>query len=303
MANSTILYACTTGGLAILNKPGTLPEWLPPRRVLEGETVAAAWADPGPPIMVLAAVGDTLMLSANGGRTSESVGAKQTHAAVTYLAYREDRHTIYAALQDGTLWRSTDSGALWEALPDLPGAGRTVSLLPEGEEAYLLLDQGGITALYSGNPDTGGWKPISTEGIEVRAIATAQDTGVLYALTPGGIAVRDAADGSWKSLQGSPQDGQALTLIPGANPATLEIVVGTPAGIAVGPDAGATWHTPELPQPGSVTALARDPERRDRLYAVTETGYLFESANRGQSWQPINAAPLAPVLSLYVVRI
>ena len=54
---------------------------------------------------------------------------------------------------------------------------------------------------------------------------------------------------------------------------------------------------------GGVTALARDPERRDRLYAATATGYLYESGNRGQTWQPINERPTGPVNSLYVIRL
>ena len=58
-----------------------------------------------------------------------------------------------------------------------------------------------------------------------------------------------------------------------------------------------------LPGAGAITSIARDPERRDRLYAATGTGLLFESGNRGVHWQPVNAAPVAPVRSLYVVRI
>ena len=69
MANSSILYACTHGGLAIFNKPGTLPEWLPPRMVLEGQEVTSVWGEPGPPIRVLTATNGMVMLSENGGRT------------------------------------------------------------------------------------------------------------------------------------------------------------------------------------------------------------------------------------------
>ena len=76
MANATIIYACTQDGLLIFNKPGTLTEWLPPRMALEGRAVLSAWAEPGPPIRVLAAVangdagvggmGGELLLSACG---------------------------------------------------------------------------------------------------------------------------------------------------------------------------------------------------------------------------------------------
>src|SRR4051794_9065960 len=74
MANSTIIYACTDDGLAIFNRPGTLPEWLPPRRVLRGVRVGAAWGEPGPPMRVLVIGDGKLLLSENGGRTWVPVG-------------------------------------------------------------------------------------------------------------------------------------------------------------------------------------------------------------------------------------
>src|SRR6476661_3922178 len=92
MANSTILYACTHTGLAIFNKPGTLPEWLPPRPVLQGKEVTSAWGEPGPPIRVLAAVDGALQLSENGGRTWEpaSLGADAGSSPFMSIFYVAD---------------------------------------------------------------------------------------------------------------------------------------------------------------------------------------------------------------------
>jgi photosystem II stability/assembly factor-like uncharacterized protein len=193
MANSTILYACTDDGLAIFNKPGTLPEWLPPRMVLQGKVITAVWAEPGPPIRVLVDVQGTILLSENGGRT-------------------------------------------WEDAPS--------------DSKIPLDDQSAIDYEAS-----------------------------------------------------LPQDHQALVAIPGATGVPPALVVGTKDGLQGSPDGGVTWHSPELPHGGGVTALARDPERRDRLYAATSTGYLYESGNRGQSWQSINAQPVAPVRCICVIRI
>ena len=49
--------------------------------------------------------------------------------------------------------------------------------------------------------------------------------------------------------------------------------------------------------------LERDPERRDRLYAGTDTGHIYESGNRGQTWQAVNPTPTHPIQYLYVIRI
>src|SRR5438874_10699818 len=83
MANVTTIYACTQNGLYIFNKPGTLPEWLPPKHVLEDRPVLSAWAEPGLHVRVLAvarpgnqtdehADGGELLLSENGGRSWEA---------------------------------------------------------------------------------------------------------------------------------------------------------------------------------------------------------------------------------------
>ena len=58
----------------------------------------------------------------------------------------------------------------------------------------------------------------------------------------------------------------------------------------------------KLPQPGGVTVLVRDPERRDRLYAATATGHIFESGNRGLGWQSVSAGPAGQINYLYIIR-
>ncbi|MEO8286670.1 MAG: hypothetical protein ABI670_09565 [Chloroflexota bacterium] len=236
MANSTILYACTDDGLAIFNKPGTLPEWLPPRHVLPGKHVTSAWGEPGPPIRVLAVADGTLLLSENGGRTWDAVGPEAgASGSVVSLSYEEAGHVLFAHL-DGGVWQSTDGGATWQVQP----AG-TLPTAPDDQNA------GYIASL--------------------------------------------------------PADMLAYVLVPGAAGMPPALVVGTSAGLEVSQDGGTTWTQPTLPQEGAVTALARDPERRDRLYAATDGGYLAESGNRGQTWQAINTEPLARVASIYVVRI
>ncbi|HYO50843.1 MAG TPA: hypothetical protein VEW94_13410 [Chloroflexia bacterium] len=180
MANATIIYACTPDGLVILTRPGTLPEWLPPRRVLVGRHLASVWGEPGPPIRVLAVANGELLLSENGGRS----------------------------------WETVEVGS---------------------------------------------------------AVISASQV--------------------------------AMLAVPGAEGKPPALVVGTASGLAVSPDGGASWQVIEMPQQGGVVALARDPERRDRIYAATDTGYVFESGNRGQAWQQVNATPLPPVSYLYVVRI
>ncbi len=314
MANSTILYACTHDGLAIFNKPGTLPEWLPPRMVLKGQEVTSAWAEPGPPIRVLAAVDGSIMASENGGRTWEAAGPKVAGRASTFMSifYVADAETLFAVQYDGGLWKSVDGGGSWGKLASLPAEGCVLALEPAAGavgEFYALVGESEGTALYVGNPDSGRWTAVGDDGLrdlELVTIGQAGDQG-LYGLTPSGIVGIEAGEEAGRVAitprGAAPGDGQALAVIPGAVSMHPALVVGTQAGIGVSPDGGLTWNTPGLPHGGGVTVFARDPERRDRLYAAVGGGYLLESGNRGADWQEINAKPVGPVGYLFVLRI
>jgi photosystem II stability/assembly factor-like uncharacterized protein len=109
------------------------------------------------------------------------------------------------------------------------------------------------------------------------------------------------AGGTWTQVTDSPAGVAALQVVPGAVGKPPALVVGTSEGLKVSPDGGESWHSGGIDQ--SVTCFARDPERRDRLYASTAEGLIFESGNRGQAWTQVNATPLSPVTSLFVVRI
>jgi photosystem II stability/assembly factor-like uncharacterized protein len=300
MANSTIIYTATEDGLAIFNKPGTLPEWLPPRPALQGELVNAAWGEPGPPIRVVAAVERGLLLSENGGRTWESVGPDAEDGPVALLYHDEDEGALYAVRLDGSTFVSTDGGATWDVAGAVP-AGGTLTALARADlpgELFVLVEGSG---LYVGNPRHNTWQGIT--GADVHAFASLPGGRSLFVSTGSGVAASEARGTPWQLLHGSPAGGRAIAAIPGNDPSRTALVVGTQDGISVSPDAGVSWQKPAMPGAGAITAIARDPERRDRRYAATDTGLLFESGNRGVEWQAVNVSPVAPVRALYVVRI
>lgn len=318
MAKSTILYACTSGGLAIFNKPGTLLEWLPPRMVLEGQEVTSVWGEPGPPIRVLTTTNGTLMLSENGGRTWSNVTLPTSNidSPVMALFYEPTTDVLFAVRYNGHLAMSADEGATWEPLPSLPAEGCPLSLqlthkTKHDNHFYFLLGESERNVLYLGNPNHGDWRELASDTLEEHepcVLSVASDSGNLYALTLGGVLTidvegREDKTVSAKLLAGSPANGQTLVVIPGSDPAQPALIVGTSDGIQTSAGGGTTWQTAQLPNSGGVAAVERDPERRDRLYAGTDTGYIFESGNRGQTWQTVNPTPTHPIQCLYVVRI
>jgi len=225
VANATILYACTAEGLFILTKPGTLTEWLPPRRALQGQAVTSVWAEPGPPIRVLAVSEGQLLSSENGGRTWEAVEPFDDSTPITALVQAGDPPAVCVTAEDGRSAVSHDGGVTWSALED--GA----------------------------------------------------------------------------AIAGLSSDVQVALVLPGPAGKPPALIRGTQSGLDVSADGGETWGSVDLPVPGGVATLARDPERRDRLYAATESGYLLESGDRARTWHVINASPLPRAGYLFAIRI
>jgi hypothetical protein len=298
MANATILYACTEGGLAILNKPGTLPEWLPTRSVLQNERVTSVWADPGPPIGVAAVVAGQLRVSENGGRTWEVADPGGEP-----LVLWERDGMIFTALVGGGVAGSRDGGVMWETMPPLPieiTGARYAGVGEGGMSMLVVFTQAGGGRLLVGDPQDGSWQtPLTTATSDA---AYVEGHGY-FALTPAGIHRGEIDGQEWDEVPGAPSGGRALVAIPGAAGKPPSLLVATPQGLVASADGGESWSPTDLPAKGSITAFARDPERRDRLYAALSTGYLLESGNRGQSWDPVNSQPLAPVTALYAIRI
>ncbi len=299
MANATILYGCTPEGLVILTRPGTLPEWLPPRRVLAEKAVTSVWAEPGPPIRVLAVASGGLIVSENGGRTWIDI---QMPAPITSLFSFGEPPNLLAVMQGGQLLSSPDNGATWEELPTLSEHGDVRSFCVTDSRIYLVLEQEGQTTLLAGNPRVEEWRTL-VSGEMITAVACDLPAGNLYAGFTDGVRLSSNGGMSWTTLAGSPSSSEVIAVIPGVAGKSPTLVVGTDLGVRVSQDGGVLWQEADLGEAGGVSAIARDPERRDRLYVATSTGYLFESGNRGQSWERINPSPLPPATYLYVLRI
>ena len=67
----------------------------------------------------------------------------------------------------------------------------------------------------------------------------------------------------------------------------------------------ADWSVvaPDPAAPSPVTALVPDPERRERVYAGTQAGQIYTSADRGKTWTRLDVPPLPPLHHIFVLRI
>jgi hypothetical protein len=307
MANATILYACTERGLAIINKPGTLPEWLPPRRALVEESVTDVWAEPGPPIRVAAIAGGALQVSDNGGRTWQSVELPAAPLAIWGREGEGDGEkgaNLYVAMHGGRVVGSVDAGATWTERTPLPieiTGARHAGEGPADTSLLMAFTQAGGGRLLVGDPESGSWQTPYTAATSSGAYVAGNET--FYALTPSGLVFGQLNGQEWDPVPGAPTGGTTLAAIPGPMDKPPALLVGGPDGLSVSQDGGASWSVATLLANGAVVAVTRDPERRDRVYVALSSGFIYESGNRGQSWEAVNAQPLPNISVLYAIRI
>ncbi|HMA38119.1 MAG TPA: hypothetical protein VKY74_26965 [Chloroflexia bacterium] len=337
MANATLLHIGTRQGLVVASKPGTSPEWHITRRTLDDQAITAVVLGAALPLRLLAAVPAVgLFHSGNNGR-DWLLSLPRDVALLVADPRQPDR--IYAALGPATdavaaddtgpagpIMGTVDGGLSWQPLAPLPAAAARVlslALTAEGDgRIWVGLDAGGI--LYSA--DGTRWQGLGlglAPAIPVRAlVAAGPDPSDLFAATPAGIyrlaAGQRADDGAWKGtslawrLVGADTPPDIVQLLPIGRPpapaaaAPAILAVDQDGGLWRGAGVGQEWSWQALWPAGAqaagpvqATALAGHPHYPDRAYAATRAGRIYETRDRGTSWEDIHLAP-GEVLSLAV---
>jgi photosystem II stability/assembly factor-like uncharacterized protein len=205
------------------------------------------------PILLLASLALGLLASsvtAQSGRW-ERIGPEGGHVRV--LAAAPSRPgTVYAGVDAGGVFRSSDRGFTWTLVGQGLGIGGLVRALGvdarSPETAYAVVDD----ELFKTVDGGASWRRIVPRQLRRgEGISTVQvhprRAGNLYIVAGAGRLLRSA-------------------------------------------DGGATWTvlpSPSSPSARDITLLAIDPAEPDALYAATEVG-LFKSRNGGARWFPIN---------------
>lgn len=214
-------------------------------------------------------------------------GVGEPQPAVLYAAW-EPRDGEGAAL-----FRSTDEGAIWEAL-ELPADSVPVAWAGDGGERVAVGTQRGALLLSSDRGDT--WQ-VEARNLEILSLAWGSDGSLyvgtdrqgLYRLATGEKLGTAGINHRITGTQGELASARIvdLTLVEGrlfaATPTTLFYTDEVEA-LAAGGMAGSVAWTKSMPVPGIVTALAATD--RHRVYVGTATSGVYRSADEGQTWQP-----------------
>ncbi len=342
MAGRTELYVGTIQGLLVCRRGDGAAAWHPIRRTLEARPVTQVVPGLGGPRHLLAlARGEGVFQSADGGQewrlrlpalVTCLLNVPQDPGRV--YAGLAARAAQTGTAQLGDVMVSHDGGVVWSAVGPLPGTPADISVLtlavtttpPDSPVLWAGLSGGGVVASYDGGASW-QWR---RSGLALRTPITRLTPlrarrPALYAAGGGGIAyldLRQATAGppgatavwqrSYPPLHGDSTlvgPGTPIHLLPLGRAATsVRLLASDTRGLLWGSDdGGATWALLNsadtgLPAHEFVTALIADPFATDHVLLGTAAGIVYESADRGVTWLPLDLAAGGAVLALAVGR-
>lgn len=183
------------------------------------------------------------------------------------------------------LHESSDGGVTWNAVEALAGVVPSqLSLDPASETLFVTSARGVHVSVDLGVTWALHHQGLNAEWIESLA-ADPSTPGTFYALVDG---VAKTTDGGMVWSRVLEAETRGLALAPSA-PQT--IYVGSPDGIRVSHDAGATWSAPGVGSTPLYSVFAVSPSSASVAYGVTVTAgptyRLIKTVDGGVSWMPV----------------
>lgn len=233
-----------------------------------GRTFTRPEGSPSGPFIDVASAGSTFFAvgetgvfrSVDGGRTFRSAGVPG-HAFHLFRIRTSPRVPSQVVLvSPALLHRSDDGGETWRRFP----AG------PEFDYGSVAWGVGDLPAVFAANrrglfrstDGAASWKPVSGSPTLLRSLWVPDPSSEKYLL----VSVLAQSEGGQQSSEGMTK-GFYRTL-----------------------DGAKSWSSNVSPDGTLVVEAGFAPGRVDVLYVVTESGGLFRSANKGESWRAVTPA-------------
>jgi photosystem II stability/assembly factor-like uncharacterized protein len=199
--------------------------------------------------------------------------------------------TIFAGLQNGYLYRSTNGAYNWQESDNGLPSGTDITALavaPDGGTIFAGTRGAGIYVSTDGgvnwSDDNNGDSDLEQASISGLAINPANSRYV-YAVTTDDQFYSSTDGGDYWNVTGIGTDMPAMSLaISQGNSAIL--LIGTQGdGILRSPDGGSDWYASDLSTEVNVQALSFGPRSADVAFAATDNG-IYQTIDGGNSWQP-----------------
>lgn len=204
-----------------------------------------------------------------GGTWIQAYNEPEGEAAVTTLAFDPGSPKIfYAGLSTGTVLKSTDAGATWNAVMDLKDRVVKLAVAPDGKGTVYLLSQ--VQGLRRSVDGGRTWTELKLDPPPERhrdLVLEPGNAAVLYMGTDKGLfkSTRGGAEWSQVALPVTPEvsDVSAVAINPGK---PQQVFVGLFSTLYRSDDRGATWRTFGLPTNRIINDIKIDPIEPNLMY-------------------------------------
>ena len=254
----------------------------------------------------------------DGGLTWQHLSSYPSDYAHSVVAHPEEERTVYAGSEPAAIFRSTDGGETWEecagfrAVPESDqwffhsetrdSHVRDLRMAPH-DPSYLYagIEVGGMVGSKDGGAS---WKqlPGIHDDIHCVTLSKARPSTVYVATARAPYRSDDEGD-HWEVINSGLDRPYTLHIAAAPDDADLVLVTVSTNSRRQNPqfcrstDGGRQWQIIQELSSGDdmVVSFEWDPMAPGRVYAATESGQLFCSANHGESWQqlPVNLPALA----------
>ncbi|HWP84827.1 MAG TPA: YCF48-related protein, partial [Terriglobia bacterium] len=247
--------------------------------------------------MLVGGSAGSLYRSQDGGTSWSYAGGGLPPRNIYALMIHPESGTIIAALDGAGLFRSSDEGHTWSAMPVLGADGGAVTQLAmDSSGGALLAATNGSGVLIS--LDGENWAPFN-EGlgslVVTSVVSSAAAPGRLLAATGDRGIFRSDSGRAWEPLEGPAAEITFLAIGPGG-----KLYAGSGAALFCSTDDGTTWRRigaglPEEPggsgetsgSGGPAPVLRRvrvDPFDPNVVYAIVDHHGIFKSSDAGESF-------------------
>jgi photosystem II stability/assembly factor-like uncharacterized protein len=295
--NSATLYAAAPGS-GVFKSTNRGVKWVRSGRGLTDPTCFTLAIDPVKPAILYTAGGNGVFRTINGGASWALVAGLVNVRQI--VIDPKTPTTLYATVDQGPLYRSTDSGKTWTSLFNnlRSHSIATLAIDPTNSNNLYAGAEGDTTSSTPGgvyrSTNAGKTWTLSNRGLGTGFIAVTQI--FTSRASPSVLFVEDSG------LKRSSDRGKTWVAVKTNNTNVIPLVrdperpgifygVEYPGTIYATGNSGITWKAlPSITTPafqGGVRTVAVDPANSSRLYAGTDHG-VFASANSGKSWVEAN---------------
>jgi photosystem II stability/assembly factor-like uncharacterized protein len=282
--------------------------------------VRAILTNPLDPNDVLVGAQDGIWRSKDAGESWQRLSAPKPELSVWSLfRHPKSNQTLFAGYEPCAIYRSTDDGRTWSALP-IGATFPEITMTPEAfpkrvlsmaidpydpNLVYAAIEIGGLLRSRDGGSS---WEAaidgvyVTEDSVDVHSVVTDSTApGTVTIATRIGVFKSENRGERWRHLgvpKLRPQGSYCRFLAPSPDdPRTLYLAGGNDfdgdkGAFFVTKDSGSTWSILDLgvPLKTALFAIAIHPKRPNDIFCTTKVGQVFHSGDRGKTWT-VNALP------------